>query len=242
MSHGTVAILGAGAPAGLGGALAKKFAREGCHLVVTGRTRDKLENLVKEITTAGGSAETMVVDVTTPADQDRLFAALAEKGELSAVLYNAGNNAIIPFEKLTEAQFEQYWRVCLQGAFATAKRAIPILKSQGRGSLFFTGASASMRGKPNFTHFASAKAGLRMLAQSLAREFGPAGVHIAHFIIDGIIDGPMTRSRFSDYMDSLGKDGVLSPEAIADTYWHVHAQQRSAWTHEIDLRPFSESW
>lgn len=242
MSHGTVAILGAGAPEGLGGALAKKFAREGCHLVVTGRTRDKLKSLVKEIVTAGGSAEAMVVDVTAPADQDLLFTSIAEKGELSAVLYNAGNNAIIPFEDLSEAQFEHYWRVCLQGAFATAKRAIPILKSLGRGSLFFTGASASMRGKPNFTHFASAKAGLRMLAQSLAREFGPAGVHVAHFIIDGIIDGPMTRSRFSDYMDSLGEDGVLSPEAIADTYWHVHAQQRSAWTHEVDLRPFSETW
>lgn len=240
--NGTIVILGAGAPKGIGGALSRKFAREGHHVVVTGRTLDKVEAVAAEICDQGYSAEAMQVDVTSEENQDVLFQHIGELGPLVGVLYNAGNNAIIPFEQLTAETMEQFWRVGLLGAFYTSKRAIPILEAQGEGSLFFTGASASMRGKPNFAHFASMKAGLRMLAQSLAREYGPKGVHIAHFVIDGIVDAEMTRSRFSDYMDSLGDDGVLDPDAVAETYWHLHTQQRSSWTHELELRPFSEKW
>jgi len=180
--------------------------------------------------------------VTSEADQDALFAYVKDQGSLEAVLFNVGNNAIIPFDKLEPKTVEQFWRLGCFSAFLTAKRAIPVLTSQGQGSLFFTGASGSMRGKPNFAHFASMKAGLRMLAQSLAREFGRKGVHVAHFVIDGVIDGEMVRSRFGDYLDGLGEDGGLAPEAIADAYWYVHNQPRSAWTHELDLRPFKENW
>lgn len=238
----TVIVIGAGASNGVGGATARRFAKEGFHVITAGRTLEKVEAVAAEITSDGGSAEGFKTDVTIASDQDALFAHAATKGKLSAVVYNAGNNAIIPFEELEPELVENFWRVGCFGAFLAAKRAIPVLKAQGEGSLFFTGASGSMRGKPNFAHFASMKAGLRMLAQSLAREFGPHGVHVAHFIIDGVIDGDMVRGRFGDYLDQLGQDGGLSPDAIADAYWHVHSQHRSAWTHEMDLRPFKESW
>ena len=239
---GTAIILGAGASQGVGGALARRFAAEGHHVIVAGRTEEKVQTVAAEIEGAGGSAEGMRVDVTLEADQDALFEHASQKGPIAAVLFNAGNNAIIPFEKLDPETYEQFWRVGCFAAFLTAKRAVPILSAQGHGSLFFTGASGSMRGKPNFAQFASMKAGLRMLAQSLAREYGPQGVHVAHFLIDGVIDGDMVRGRFGDYLDALGEDGGLSPDAIADTYWYVHTQHRSAWTHEMDLRPFKENW
>lgn len=239
---GTVIVIGAGASQGVGGALSRKFAAGGHHVIIAGRTDTKVAALAEEVRSAGGSAEPFTVDVTSATDQDALFAHAARTGEIAAVLYNAGNNAIIPFEQLDADTYEAFWRVGCLGAFLTAKRAIPILKRQGEGSLFFTGASGSLRGKSNFAHFASMKAGLRMLAQSLAREFGPHGVHVAHFIIDGVIDGDMVRSRFGEYLDQLGEDGGLSPDAIADAYWYVHTQPRSAWTHELDLRPFKETW
>lgn len=239
---GTVVVLGAGVAKGIGGALSKKFASEGHHVVVTGRTLEKVEGIAKEIRQNNGSAEALKVDVTSEVDQDQLFEHVSTIGPVSAVLFNAGNNAIIPFEELTAETYEQFWRIGCFGAFLTAKRAMPLLAAQGSGSMFFTGASASLRGRPNFAHFAAMKAGLRMLAQALARDYGPKGVHVAHFIIDGIVDAERTRSRFGKYMDSLGEDGVLSPEAIADTYWHVHGQHKSAWTHELALRPFSENW
>ncbi len=238
----TAVIIGAGASNGVGGALARRFASEGLHAMVAGRTEAKVAAIADEITAAGGSAEGIRVDVTSAEDQDRLFEAVAMRGEIAAVLYNAGNNAIIPFEQLDAETYESFWRVGNFGAFLTAKRAIPLLKQQGQGSLFFTGASGSMRGKANFAHFASMKAGLRMLSQSLAREFGPAGVHVAHFVIDGVINGDMVRGRFGEYLDQLGEDGSLSPDAIAEAFWQVHNQHRSAWTHEMDLRPFKESW
>ena len=238
----TVIVLGAGASKGLGGALARRFAAGGRHVIVAGRTEAKVTALAAEIQAAGGSAEGMRVDVASEADQDALFAHAARLGPVDAVLYNAGNNAIIPFEELTPEQVETLWRVSCFGAFLTAKRAAPLLSSQGRGSLFFTGASASMRGKPNFAHFAAPKAGLRMLAQALAREYGPKGVHVAHVIIDGIVDGEMVRNRFAQYLDALGEDGGLSPDAVAETFWQIHQQHRSAWTHELDLRPYKENW
>lgn len=236
-------ILGAGAPRGVGGALARRFGREGLHVLVTGRTLAKLEETAEQVTAAGGSAETMAVDVTSAADQGRLADALKAKGPVAAVLYNAGNNAIIPFEELTAQQFEDFWRIGCFGAFLTAKWAAPMLAAQGRGSLIFTGASGSLRGKPNFAHFASAKAGLRNLAQALGRDYGPKGVHVAHVVIDGVVNGDKIRGgRFAAYLEQLGEDGSLDPDAIADAFWAVHAQPRSAWTHELDLRPFKEQW
>ena len=239
---GTAIIIGAGAANGVGGALSRRFAAGGHHVVIGGRTAEKVEALAADINAKGGSAEGVRIDVTSAADQDALFQHAAARGEIAAVLYNAGNNAIIPFEELDAETFESFWRVGCFGGFLTAKRAIPLLTEQGHGSLLFTGASGSMRGKANFAHFAAMKAGLRMLSQSLAREFGPKGVHVAHVIIDGVIDGEMVRSRFGEYLDQLGEDGGLSPDAIADAFWYLHQQPRSAWTQELDLRPFKENW
>ncbi len=242
MASETVIILGAGAPEGVGGALARKFAGAGHHIIVCGRTLEKVAALADGLAADGGSAEAVRVDVTSASDQDALFERAAEQGPIAAVLFNAGNNAIIPFEELTAETFENFWRVGCFGGFLTAKRALPILAAQGRGSLFFTGASGSLRGMPNFAHFAAMKGGLRLLAQALARDYGPKGVHVAHFIIDGVIDGERVRSTFGDYLESLGEDGALSPDAIAEAYWFVHRQPKSAWTHELDLRPFKEKW
>lgn len=239
---GTAIIIGAGAAQGVGGALSRRFAAGGHHVIIGGRTKEKVDALAADIEANGGSAEGFRIDVTSSTDQDALFAHAAERGDISAVLFNAGNNAIIPFDDLDAETFESFWRVGCFGGFLTAKRAIPLLAQQGQGSLFFTGASGSMRGKANFAHFASMKAGLRMLSQSLAREFGPKGVHVAHVIIDGVIDGEMVRSRFGEYLDQLGEDGGLSPDAIADAFWYLHQQPRSAWTQELDLRPFKETW
>ncbi|MEM8768668.1 MAG: SDR family NAD(P)-dependent oxidoreductase [Pseudomonadota bacterium] len=239
----SVVILGAGAPNGVGGALTRRFAAEGHHVFVSGRTLGKVEETAAAVNASGGSAEAVAVDVISAADQDALFERVRARGEsVAAVLFNAGANMPIPFEELTEAQFEEFWRIGCFGAFLTAKRAMPLLAAQGSGSMLFTGASASMRGRPMFGHFASSKAALRNLAQALGREYGPKGVHVAHVVIDGIVNGDIVQGRFADYLDSLGEDGALDPDAIADAFWALHSQHRSAWTHELDLRPFKETW
>lgn len=239
----TVLVLGAGTPNGIGGAIARRFAAAGHHVVLTGRTQEKLDETAAQIRADGGRADALTCDVTSEAEQDAIFAHVVQLGHpLAAVVYNAGNNAPIPFEKITSQQFEAFWRVCFVGGFHTSKRAMPILAQQRRGSMFFTGASASLRGKPNFAHFAAAKGALRNFAQALAREYGPQGVHVAHIIIDGVVNGDRARSNFGDYLNSLGEDGAMDPAAVAEAFWMVHSQHRSAWTHELDLRPFSETW
>ncbi|MEM6746302.1 MAG: SDR family NAD(P)-dependent oxidoreductase [Pseudomonadota bacterium] len=240
----TVVIVGAGVPDGVGGALALRFAREGYHIIVSGRTLEKVEATAQAVRDANGSAEAIRADVASEEDMADLFAKVKAVGHpIAATLYNAGNNRPIPFEKLTPDQFTDFWRSGCFGGFLTAHHALPILRAQGRGSLFFTGASGSLRGKPNFGHFASAKAGLRNLAQSLAREYGPHGVHVAHVIIDGVINGNRIKdSPVAAYLEKLGDDGSLDPIAIAETFWSLHVQPKSAWTHEMDLRPFKENW
>lgn len=239
----TAIIIGAGLPNGIGGATALRFAAEGLHVIVSGRTQTKLDQTVSQIRAAGGSAEAFVADVTSAGDLSALFDRAKRLGQpVSSVVYNAGNNHMVSFAELSAEDFEANWRVCCFGGFLTAKLAMPILSEQGFGSLIFTGASASLRGKPSFGHFASAKAALRNLAQALAKEYGPKGVHVAHIIIDGVVNGDRAQTNFGTYLDKLNEDGALEPAAIADAYWMVHSQHRSAWTHEVDLRPFSENW
>lgn len=239
----TVVILGAGTPNGVGGALARRFGREDLHVIISGRTQEKVDASAQAVIAAGGSAEGFMADVTSEQDQNALFAHVASIGNpVSAIVFNAGSNMPIPFETITADEFETYWRIGCLGAFLTAKRAMPILAAQGFGSLLFTGASASMRGRPNFSHFASSKAGLRNLAQALAREYGPQGIHVAHIVIDGVVNGDIVAGRFGQYLKSMGEDGALEPDAIAEAFWSVHTQHRSAWTHEMDLRPFKENW
>lgn len=236
-------VLGAGPAEGIGAAVARRFAREGLHVFVTGRNIEKVEDSAHQIRAAGGSAEAVRVDVTSQADIESLFSRVWEReGHLEAVVFNAGGNTPDAFEDLSPADFEHVWRVCCFGAFLAAKQALPILRTQGFGSMLFTGASASLRGKPNFGQFASAKAALRNLVQALSREYGPHGVHIAHIIIDGLVNGERAAGLFGEHLATLGPDGTLDPDDIAAAYWMLHQQPRSTWTHELDLRPFKEAW
>ena len=239
----TVLVLGVGAAAGVGAAVARKFTGAGYHVMIAGRTLEKLDATAADIRAVGGSVESIVADVTSQEDQHRVFDRVKQRNQpLAAVIYNAGSNLPIKFSDLSPEQFEDFWRIGCFGAFLTSRLALPLLSGQGKGSLFFTGASASLRGRPNFAHFAVAKAGLRNLAQALAREYGPQGIHVAHVIIDGVVNGDIVRGRFADYLDSLGDDGALDPDAVAEAFLSLHDQPITAWTHELDLRPYKEAW
>ena len=237
-------VVGVGAERGLGAALCRRFAAGGHHVLASGRTPARLEAVVRAIASQGGSAEAIVADATREADVARVFdramASGAGRDPADLVVYNAGINRRIDFRELTAEAFEEFWRVGCFGGFLVGREAARRLVPLGRGTVIFTGASASLRGKPGFAQFAMAKAGLRMVAQSMAREYGPLGVHVAHVVIDGGIDGERLRSRFPDLARERGAGGLLEIEAIAEAYWQLHRQPRSAWTHEIDLRPFKE--
>jgi NAD(P)-dependent dehydrogenase (short-subunit alcohol dehydrogenase family) len=246
MSAPTAVVVGVGAERGLGAALCRRFAAEGHHLLVAGRTREKIERVVASIRQRGDSAESMVVDTTREEDVVRLFDRAMSPGDgrepSSLVVFNAGNNQRIDFRELTAAQFEDFWRVGCFGGFLVGREAARRLVPLGRGTVIFTGASASLRGRPGFAQFAAAKAGLRMIAQSMAREYGPLGIHVAHVVVDGAINGDRVRNRMPTLIKERGDDGLLGIDAIADTYWLIHCQQRSAWTQEVDLRPFKEAF
>ncbi len=235
-------VVGVGAEQGLGAALARRFAREGHHVIVAGRSKDKLRKVASTIEDEGGSAEAIVADVTIEADVIALFdhSAKSEQGALDLVVFNAGNNVRHDIRTLSASLFEGAWRTSALGGFLVGREAVKRLERQARGTLIFTGATASLRGKPPFTAFAAAKAALRSVAQSLAREFGPLGVHVAHVIIDGGINGEKLSQAAPQRKAERGEDGLLEIDAIADVYWRLHQQHRSAWTHELDLRPFKE--
>ncbi len=246
MGRPTAIVVGVGAEQGLGAAVCRRAAREGHHVFVAGRTASKIDQVVATIRAAGGSAEAVVTDTTVEADVIALFDhAMAARDGFDApdlVVYNAGNNRMLDFRELSAESFEDYWRVGCFGGFLVGREAARRLVPLGRGTVIFTGASGSLRGKPGFAHFAAAKAGLRMISQSMAREYGPLGIHVAHVVIDGGIDGERLRTRAPDMVKARGEDGLLAVDAIAETYWHLHCQPRSAWAQEIDLRPFKETF
>lgn len=244
MSRPTVVVVGVGAEQGIGAAVCRRFAREGHHVLVAGRTAAKIEQVARAIVAAGGSAVAVTTDVTQEADVLRLFDLAMAPGAgfepAEAVVFNAGNNAIIDFTQLTAAQFEDYWRVGCFAGFLVGREAARRLLPLGRGTVIFTGASGSLRGKAGFAHFAAAKAGLRMISQSMARDYGPKGLHVAHVLIDGGVDGDRLRNAIPGFVDRVGSEGLLGVDAIADNYWVLHRQPRSAWTQELDLRPYKE--
>jgi NAD(P)-dependent dehydrogenase (short-subunit alcohol dehydrogenase family) len=241
-SSGFAWIVGVGASVGLGAAIARRFAAGGLTAVVTGRTQAQLDTVVAEIEAAGSRAIAAVGDVTREADLQAILAKIEAEGTLEAAIFNAGNNRWKPTLEMETEFFEDLWRVGCLGGFIFGREAARPMVARGRGSLLFTGASASLRGKPQFTAFAAAKAGLRAVSQSMAREFGPKGVHVAHVVVDGVIDGDRINTRLPDLAKQKGPDGLLKIDAIADAFWYLHGQQRSAWSQEIDLRPFSESF
>ena len=238
----SVLIVGAGASRGLGAAIARRFAAAGHPVVIAGRNAAKLEATARELQQAGASASHVVGEAASAEDAQRFVAEAQRLAPLALAIHNAGGNEPAPFLQVSEERFTRHWREHVLGAFQLAQAAIPALLAHGGGSLFFTGASASLRGKGNFAPFASAKGALRNLAQSIAREYGPHNIHIAHVVVDGGIDGERLLSRVPQLREQRGTDGLLHPDAIADAYWFLHRQQRSAWTLELDVRPWSESF
>lgn len=233
-------ITGVGASQGLGAALARRFARAGLTAVVTGRNAAKLQVVADEITSAGGRAYAVPADSTR---EDEIIAAaqrVAGYGTLEVAVFNAAHMVIAPSLELRVEDLEAALKGNILAGFVFGRAALQQLVPQGRGSLLFTGATASLRGKPPFAAFAAGKAGLRSISQSLAREFGPRGVHVAHVVIDGGIDGERLRS-FSRGQERA-PDSLLDLDAIAEVYYQLHVQPRSAWTQELDLRPFSETF
>jgi NAD(P)-dependent dehydrogenase (short-subunit alcohol dehydrogenase family) len=236
MAH-PVIVVGVGAEQGVGAAVARRFAREGHPVLLAGRTAEKLGRAARAIVEAGGRADWALADATNEQAVAALFDRAAEP---ACVVFNAGVNMRKPFAELTVAEFEALWRTNTLGGFVVAREALRRLAPLGRGTLILTGATASTRGAAGFAGFAAAKAGLRMLAQSAAREYGPLGVRVAHVVVDGGIAGERLFTRFPERAAAAGEDGLLNVEAIAEAYWQLHRQPRSAWTLELDLRPWSE--
>ncbi|MGQ0444059.1 MAG: SDR family NAD(P)-dependent oxidoreductase [Beijerinckiaceae bacterium] len=240
MSQGTAVVVGVGAETGLGAGLARRFAREGLRVVVAGRTAERLRAAAASIGSSGGSVMVKVADASREADVIALFDEAAGENDLELVVYNVGNNFAAPALETQTKLFEGLWRQNALGGFLVGREAVRRLVPRQRGTILFTGATASLRARPPFLAFASAKAALRAVAQGLAREFGPQGIHVAHIVIDGAIQGEYAATKFAEYVRSKRENGLLAVDAIADAYWALHRQPASAWTHELDLRPFKE--
>ena len=240
---GTPVALVFGAGVGLGGAIARRFAREGFHAVVARRTAEGLEPLVEEIRAGGGVATPIGVDARKEDQVVELFERVErELGPIEVAVHNIGANVSIPIVDFETRTYFKIWEMACFSGFLMGREAARRMVKRKRGTILFTGATASVRGRQGMAGFAGAKHALRALAQSMARELGPQGIHVAHTIIDGPIDMPWIRENFPDLVKSRPADGLLAPEAIAESYWTLHQQPRSAWTHELDLRPWREPW
>ena len=240
---GSCLIVGAGE--GLGSGLARAFAAEELAVCLTRRPRNlaDIETLAGSIRAAGGQAHAFGVDARVEADLvamvDRIEAEIAP---LEAVIFNIGANVRFDAVNTTERVYTKVWEMAALAGFLTGREAARVMLPRGRGTILFTGATASLRGGIGYAAFAGAKHALRATAQSMARELGPQGIHVAHVVIDGAVDGVFTRERLPDVEARLARDEVLKPDEIARNYVWLHRQGRSAWTHEMDLRPWSEKW
>ncbi len=240
MNRSTAVIIGVGLQQGLGAALARGFAKEGYHVFAGGRSMDKLQRVVDDITALGGLATAMELDATDGVAIADAVRRAEAAGKLELAIYNAGNNVRGEFLTLEPGVFELCWSNACLGAVHLAHAALPIFAERGSGTLIFTGASASLRGMAGFAPFAIAKAGLRALAQSLAREFGPKGVHVAHVVVDGAIDGDRIRKNRPEVLVERGTARMIDLEALAEAYLFLHRQKPRGWTHELDLRTYAE--
>lgn len=242
MTHAKAALI-VGAGDATGGAIARRFARGGYTACVTRRSLDKLAPLLAQIEAEGGKARGFGSDARKEEAVVDLVASIeAEVGPIEVAVFNIGANVRFPIREMTSRVYFKVWEMACFAGFLTGREVAKVMVPRGRGSIIFTGATASVRGGAGFAAFASAKHGLRALAQSMARELGPHGIHVAHSIIDGAIDTEFIRSNFPERYALKDEAGILDPEAIAEAYWQVHVQPRSAWTHEFDLRPWMEKW
>ncbi len=237
------AILVIGAGDATGGAVARRFAREGYIACVTRRTADKLEPLLAQIRSEGGEAHGFGSDARKEED----MVALVEKIEreiapIEVAVFNIGANVCFGITQTTAQVYRKVWEMGCFAGFLMGREAARVMLPRGRGTIIFTGATASLRGREGFAAFAGAKHALRALAQSMARELWPKGIHVAHPVIDGAIDTEFIRSNFPERYAMKAQHGILSPDSIADAYWQIHTQPRDAWTHETELRPWMENW
>jgi NAD(P)-dependent dehydrogenase (short-subunit alcohol dehydrogenase family) len=237
------AVLVVGAGDATGGAIARRFAREGYVACVTRRHADKLSSLVAAIEAEGGRARAFGSDARKEDEMVALIDTIErEVGPLEVAVYNIGANVNFPIRETTARVFFKVWEMACFGGFLMGREAAKRMVPRGHGTILFTGATASVRGSSGYAAFASGKHALRAVAQSMARELGPAGIHVAHVVIDGAIDTAWIRDNFPDRAALKSQHGILDPEAIAENYWQLHRQPRSAWTHELDLRPWMEKW
>ena len=235
------AALVVGAGDATGGAIARRFAAEGYVAVCTRREQASLAPLLDQIRKDGGEAHGFGSDARVEAEVVDLFAAIERDiAPLGVVIFNIGANVNFPIRETTERVYRKVWEMAALGGFLAGREAAKVMVPRGRGTIIFTGATASIRGGSGFSAFAGAKFALRALAQSMARELGPQGVHVAHTIIDGAIDTEWIAKNFPQRYALKEQDGILNPDHIADAYWMLHQQPRDAWTHELDLRPWME--
>lgn len=243
MTKSSKIALVAGVGDGLGGAIARRFAHGGYATVLVARSADRLERIASDIEAAGGRGIAYVADLREESAVTKLFEDVEkELGPISLAVFNAGANYRASILDTPADMFEKVWRLSCYAGFLVGREAARHMVPRGHGSLIFTGATASLRGSSLFSAFAAAKGGLRQVAQSMARELAPKGIHVASVIIDGVIDSPRMHERFPERMAQLPPGGALKPEHIAEAYWNLHNQPRDAWSFEIDLRPWVEKF
>jgi NAD(P)-dependent dehydrogenase (short-subunit alcohol dehydrogenase family) len=242
MSKCTASIAVVGAGDYIGGAIARRFAREGYHVFAGRRNGEKLAPLVAEIEAAGGVCTGLSLDARQETAVADFMRQADEAAPLAVAVFNIGANVNFPVLETTERVFRKVWELACYAGFLTGREAAARMLPHGRGSLFFTGATASMRGGSGYTAFAAAKFGLRAVAQSMARELGPKNIHVAHLVIDSGVDTEWVRQRIAQRGGSVEDRVLMNPASIAETYWQLHQQPSDAWTHELDLRPNRETW
>ncbi|MGE8540760.1 MAG: SDR family oxidoreductase [Acinetobacter sp.] len=234
-------VIGAGDATG--GAIAKRFARGGYIACMTRRSADKLQPLIDEIQTAGGTAYGFASDARKEEQVIELMEHIeTEIGPIEVLVFNIGANVPCSILEETARKYFKIWEMACFGAFLTGREAAKCMAARERGTIIFTGATAGLRGASHFASFAGAKHALRALAQSMARELGPLNIHVAHVVVDGAIDTDFIKDTFPQMYAKKEQDGILNPAHIAENYWHLAQQPRDAWTHELDLRPWMERW
>jgi NAD(P)-dependent dehydrogenase (short-subunit alcohol dehydrogenase family) len=240
-TKGCVIVFGAGS--GTGAELARVFASHGHPVVVSRRDPAPLAALVTEIEAAKGRALALAADASDVAEVSAVFdRALAVYGVPAAVIFNAAGFTMAPLIETSPEDFEKMWRATAFGGFVVGREAAKRMLPAGKGTILFTGATAAVKASAKFSAFASGKHGLRAVAQSMAKELAPQGIHVAHAIIDGIIDVPRVREHMPELAAQKGEAGLIQPRSIAQTFYWLHSQPRDAWTFELDLRPFREPW
>ena len=236
------AILVIGAGDATGGAIARRFAREGYVACLTRRSADKLSPLVDEIKAAGGQAHGFGSDARKEEDMVALVQQIERDiAPIEVAVFNIGANVRFGITETTARVYYKVWEMACFGGFLMGREVAKVMLPRQRGTIVFTGATASLRGREGFAAFAGAKHALRALAQSMARELGPKGIHVAHPVIDGAIDTEFIRTNFPDRYALKEQGGIVNPDSIAQAYWQIHTQPRDAWTHEMDLRPWMET-